>query len=348
MSINPFHHSLETIPASPIEVDARPIPSPSERGFLDEELATVHYLPYSGDRRNPTGDPYVINQLFHTAHGAVHVPHASEPVKYTLTVPAEVVHPTIHLIVPGFGGFKSSSRGLRNSLSQHQGTAAISFEPPRQGRLLEDLFDAQRLHTDTIDAILDDVAYNEQLQDIDSAAQLDLSSVVLDPHSMGSLSATRYALAHSQNVKSITYIESVGLEDPRPWRFMSRLLPAIIQDIGPSIAKGELRDYGTHSDLLLKAIHYYGRNPLRTVGEIASCMKGDIRDSVIALKAAGVKQAMLYGDRDPLLPAELSVNASAHLVDHCEVMPNAGHAAPQAQAQRVASRLALISRKLAS
>lgn len=349
MSIHPFHHRAETMPTSPAELAAFQIPSQPERGFFDEQAeqwATVHHLPYPDDRRTQQDDPYTKEQLFQAAHGSVAVKYAHDPVKYTITIPTDVVHPTAHLIVPGFGGFKRSSRGLRNAFSLHQSTAAISFEPPRIGNRLHDLFDSQRLHTDTIDAILNDLPNNVQLRDTANGNKLDLGSVVLDAHSMGGLSATRYAMAHPDNVKLLTYLEAVGLEDPRLMRFLPRLLPTILKDIGPSLRDGEFDEDGNNPRILLNALHYYARNPVRTIGEMGSCVSADIREQVVALGMLGVKRAMLYGGSDALIPAEPSVTSSGRLVDHCEVMREVGHAGPQTQATRVSARLAGISRKL--
>ncbi|HVC35944.1 MAG TPA: alpha/beta hydrolase [Candidatus Dormibacteraeota bacterium] len=313
--------------------------------FSEPQLAEVFSL--SGERIDPTNDHLV---PFYLAHGEVQVPGAKEPVKYTISVATDLKSPNLHLIVPGFGGSKWTSKRMRNAFSSEESSAAASYQPARVSSSLEShlsgLLDAQKLHVDTIGAIIDDLPQNKQLEDLPNHSDISLDKVVLDAHSMGFIAASRYALAHPQNVALINSIAGVGLEEPSPGRFARRYLPAIKDELLPAIMQAQFGEDYSSLDIACRAIRYYGRNPLRTVGEMISCMVADVRPQMTALRILGVKLGMLCLEKDKLLPPKLSIEGASQLVDHYEVILDAGHIAPQTKPLEVAHRLSQITHRL--
>lgn len=303
--------------------DLQLVPSPGEEGFLDG-----------------IGD-------FVLAHGTVEVPGAGDPVKYTVSVPEKLDSPVVHVIVPGFGGVKRSSRGLRNALASLENLVAISFEPARGGGIVRDLLNAQKVHADTLSAILQDLPDNEELQETPNGHELDLSQAVLLPHSMGSLSATERARLYPDETQSVIYMGSVGLGPKVMLGFIPRLLMSSSQDVAGKYAQGKLVPGANRLDLAYRAARYYLLNPRRTVGEIGSCFTADIRKPVRLLDILGVNTAALYFDADRLVPTDKSTIAQVEeMVQICEVMEGYGHLAPQRHPFEVAARLGSISGRL--
>jgi hypothetical protein len=97
-----------------------------------------------------------------------------------------------------------------------------------------------------------------------------------------------------------------------------------------------------------RALRYYGVNPVRTIGEMVSCMGADYRPHLAALGEMGVKRALYLPENDQLIPALSSVKGASHLVDHWEIAEGLDHLAPQTKPLRVASDLARISLKLSN
>lgn len=129
--------------------------------------------------------PFEGSNGFTLAHGAVDVPGAYDPVRYTVSVSHTPSSPVMRMIVPGFGGMKRSSRELRDALAEQEGLTTISLEPPRNGGLVHDVLDPQRVHVDALAAILQDLPNNEQLDEARNGYSLNFGQVILLPHSMG-------------------------------------------------------------------------------------------------------------------------------------------------------------------
>lgn len=276
------------------------------------------------------GTPYSL------AHGLVRVPHALLPVKYTVSVPEKTQDARPHVVVPGFSGFKKSSRMERDALAEDHGRVAISYEPARYGGPINDLRDPQKLHSDTISAIAQDLCTNKQLQAVQNGDKLDFSKLILLPHSMGGLAATRVAAERSNDVDAIIYKASVGMEQAKLFRFFGRLLESIPEEIGPAIQHGEFGEAFTPKEICQKAATYLLSNPLRTSGEILSCFRANLRPMLPVLRAYNVKTGMILFDNDRLIPAQLSFEHCGSEVDMCKRLPDFDHLAPQTKGKIVA------------
>lgn len=302
----------------------------------------------------PANDPHPdgladVNTNFVLAHGAVEVPGAPAPVKYTVSAPENLASTVMHVIVPGFGGVKRSSRGLRNALAEQENLLSLSFDPARGGGWLQDVLDAQRVHADTLGAILQDLPDNKELKDIPNADKIDFGQAVLLPHSMGSLAATEHARLHPNEAKAVTYMGSIGLEGSVGLDFIPRLAKSTSHDVAGKYVQGKLVPGGHRLHLAYRTAQYYLLNPRRTLGEIADCLTADIQKPVRLLDVLGVKTAALYFGADRLVPVTPhSIHKAKQMVDLCEVMQGYGHLAPQRHPYEVAARLGSISARLES
>jgi pimeloyl-ACP methyl ester carboxylesterase len=251
------------------------------------------------------------------------------------------------MIVPGFGGFKRSSRKIRNALAQNEEFAAVSYEPSRHGGIRNDLLAAQKVHIDTVNVIIQDLADNQQLQDIPASHDIDYDRVVLVPHSMGGLPAVEHAYRHPEDVSRIILMATVGSEAAVKLGFVPRLGFSVKNELVPSAARGKFGGIKDGGIMLSRAVKYYGSNPVRTVGEIASCMLADQREKIEALGELGVKTALYLLGSDELIPAERSASAAGDLVDYVEIAEGLNHLAPQTCYEQVATDVSRISQYLA-
>jgi pimeloyl-ACP methyl ester carboxylesterase len=281
-------------------------------------------------------------------HGSVSVPGTDEPVRYTVGLPDDPQDPHFHMFVPGFGGFKRTSRKIRTTLSQAEEIATISYEPARNGGIVNDLISPQQVHIDTINAIAQDLPRNPRLQELPASHDIDYSQLVLLPHSMGGLPAIEHSLKHTADVSRLIMIATVGNEPPVKLGFVPRLGFSLINEIAPAAIKSDLSDVKDGLAMLTRTVKYYGSNPIRTTGEIASCMLADKRERLKKLGALGVKTALYLPEHDKLIPANVSMEASGALVDYIEIAAGINHLAPQTRYDRVGADIARISRHLAS
>ncbi len=280
-------------------------------------------------------------------HGSVPVPGCEGETPWTLNIPHELDSPSIHLIVPGFGGFKRSSRDLRNTLSAQEKFASLSFDPVRKSGE-SDLWDSQKAHKDTIPAILADLASNRELRNTAKGGGLDMSKVVLVPHSMGGISAVEHAVRKPSEVSHMVLMAIVGLEGKVGLGYGPRLVNSGRREIMPAISRGSFGGWSNAPNMAKRAFKYYLGNPSRTIGEVASLFEVDLRPQVAAIGALGIGLAMYHFERDELVDSERSINRSGDLVDHTEIALGLDHLAPQTHPWRVAADVGRISRHLAA
>lgn len=278
---------------------------------------------------------------FTLAHGQVKLTGIDKPVSYTASVPANLELELAHILVPGFGGFKRPYRAIRDTMSSQENILTISYDPSRQSVNPED---PQQIHADTVSAIAQDLPNNKMLAEVLDGRTINLSLIALILHSMGSIAGTRHALSHPGETALLTYLESIGMEDPKSWRFIRRLPSSVPRELVPGLVMGGIDGF-SNVKAPLRVANYFLSNLGQTKGEITSCHEADLRPSVIELGVLGVKRAMLYGGKDRLVPAELAIEGAGHLVDHCEVAPELDHFGPQKKPRETAAYIGNISRK---
>lgn len=271
-------------------------------------------------------------------HGQVVV--GRNTVLYTVEVPAELSHEGIAVLVPGFGGIKATSRGLRRELAQC-GITTASYEPARNQPAIPSA--AQAVHIATLEAISSDLPKNQRLRSTPSVKDIDLNRKILVPHSMGGAAANPYALEHSDEVEEIEYIATVGLGPPTVAQLLkdipAELIPSLIHEVAPYLFSKEI---DLDAKNLMRILNYFLRHPLRTAIETQSCLSTDLTAGAAELTDRGVVQNYLGFEHDILVPP--SDDIFEH-VDRYEVMLRAGHLAFQLKPYLVAKAIVSFLRR---
>jgi hypothetical protein len=260
-----------------------------------------------------------------------------EPVQHTTEFPEEgdLVYPGIVHIVNGFGGYKATSRWLRYYLAE-LGFITSSSTPLRvsDGMSLDDLRDSQALHAKSHEVIQRAVVENDELAHAPNSDLIDTSRKLWLPHSMGGLSVARFVDETQDKADGIVNLMAVGFGSPSLWQVLTKVPSKIPAGITKELAPYLRSDY-LDVDIvnLVKIASYYGRNPLRTIGEAYSCLTEDVREKTDRIRQNGIKVGYLAAKYDCLVPADDSI---ANYVDDYRVLINAGHLAPQLKPKLVA------------
>ncbi len=269
-----------------------------------------------------------------TTHGEVVV--AGTTVEYTIESPPEdhIVYEGLAIIAPGFGGFKRTSRPLRHEMAL-AGVVSVSYSPVRRDdhSLWSRLARSQQAHADTITAVASDIA-DQDFSDTD-VPPVDVTRRVLLPHSMGGLATAQHASDTPHGTtEAIINLAAAGFGSPTIPELLEtipkNLHHAVFKELIPFVMSGKV---DVTPQNFWRFLHYYGVNPTRTIGEIYACLSTDVRPTVWQLGRQGVLSAFLAFEHDALIPPHDNLGDT---VDYYEVMPGAGHMAPQLKAKEVA------------
>ncbi|HSX44793.1 MAG TPA: hypothetical protein VLF39_01615 [Candidatus Saccharimonadales bacterium] len=277
------------------------------------------------------------------AHGQVDVGRV--PISYTAGLPEQRIYDGWASFEPGFGGLKSTSRPLRNALSE-LGLITVTYGPARNDNdnPWTRLTRSQDTHIQTIEAIANDISKNPAIKrTAPDYKTIDFDRQVLIPHSMGGLAAVPYAEKqinndnHNTSIDAIISLSSAGYGSPS-FKQIAHAIPlgvgrAIRDELVPGLKNTDIAINPTN---LARIIHYYGRNPGRTIGEALSCLTQDVRPAVKRLGEQGVKTAFIAFENDILIPPNEQIS---DVVDLYHVMPDSGHSAPQFEPKRVANMI---------
>lgn len=282
------------------------------------------------------------NQITHIS-GSVSVPGAEKPVEYSGSMPDQLHSRLTNIVVPGFGGVGGSYVRFADAMAAQEGVFTISFTPARSSQKLSD---PQRVHSDTIAAITQNLPNNNELDNTQNGTDIDFSQVTTVLHSMGGIPGTRYALKNPGEVANAVYMNSVGLERSRlPGRYLMRIGPCAATEMLPAFINGDFKDFRNITTAWRMGKHLLG-NMGQTGGEIITCHTSNLLENIVELGKLGVKRAMFYGGKDHLVPAEPSVKLAGHLVDYCLVAPELDHFGPQKKPEITAGYIGNILREL--
>lgn len=261
-------------------------------------------------------------------HGSVRVPGMREDIGWTLEVPEDyVAYEGLVLLIPGLGCIKRYSRGERHA-NAVAGEPTISYEPPRLStNTAEDILHADKLQGRAADAVLSNVQLLfKGLPVVPNADHIDPHRVTLSSHSMGGYAATNVGLWRSGEIDAAIYKAAAGFGSPS-WRALHQL------KLGRTV--GEIIDYLDSEQVevtprnIWRSVHYFARNPGRTLGEVVTCLTRDITEEVVALGEEDVPTAYLGFEHDGLVPVQPVEPTIRKVVDIFELMPGMGHLAPQ-------------------
>lgn len=260
--------------------------------------------------------------------------------EWTIEIPDNLSYDGLVIFINGFGASKASSRPFRHAAAQ-AGMATATFKPARKDgkSIVHRSLQPQHLHVENLEAVYSGILNNNDniLNKIAGKKDIDLEKILLVPHSMGGLPATKFADAHHNQVDKIVNLATVGYGTTTlshmARRVPSGLLPSLRHELLPALMNGDIEMSPRH---LLDEMKYFGTDITRPIFEGLSCIKSDVRPKVEKLRKVGVGVLYLGFEHDILVSPDTKV---AEYVDLHRVMQNAGHLAPQRKARKVVSEI---------
>jgi len=256
-------------------------------------------------------------------------------IQYTAEFPTALNYPGFVFIVNGFGGYKATSRGLRSALAD-EGFVTCTATPPRvsDNPSWDDFRDSQSLHARVHAQVQIKLSSHPRLAKMPNADLLDADKALWLPHSMGGLSVARFVHESPDSAEGIVNLMAAGYGSPNLhrilWDVPRNLIPALRKELVPYLSS----DYiDVDIKNLYRILSYYLHNPLRTVGEIRSCLNEDVRERIADVRSTGRQVGYIAAKYDCLVPEDPSI---ASHVDDYVVLANAGHLVPQLKPQLVA------------
>ncbi len=260
------------------------------------------------------------------------------PVAWTLDIPLNLTSPDMTVFIPGFGGFKATSREPRRALAA-EGNASLSYGPARScgSSVVQRLLHSADTHVATLEAITDSVVHHEDAKKTLSTFGVNPLSQWLVSHSMGSSSGTPYAIRHPDRISGITHLGAVGYGSPTPLDLLRKLplgiAPGIAHELMPYLKSGHV---DVHIRSLFQALGYYAQDPIRTLGEARTCLTTDLRDDTKSLSDLHINTGYIAAEHDCLVtPPE----GNTELFHHFGIMPGSGHLFPQLKAAVMARQV---------
>lgn len=271
---------------------------------------------------------------YQSIHDSVVV--AGSTIQFTVEVPDKITHEGVGIIANGFGGFKSTARGLGRTLAE-LGLPSVRYETLRKDdtSLLKRFKDPQEAHVMVLEAITSGLKANRDLlRRVKQEQSIDLERQRLLGYSMGNAAVMLYALEHDQDIEAVVSMMGVGYGSPNLAdlaKNLPRKIPAALwHELRPYLGSGEI-DVDLKS--LIKFIRYYFSHPTRTASEMYSCLSIDLRPAAQELGRLGVRNTYLAGEYDCLVPPDDSIEAYVGLYS---VMPGGGHLLPLLKPLRTA------------
>jgi hypothetical protein len=283
------------------------------------------------------------NGPLHFLHGQIKV--CGEKVQWTFAAPEVISTEAVSAFIPGYGGFKSSSRGPRNAFAQ-SGQPCISYGPVRNDNesLFNNLTIPQAAHIKTIEAVMADVEETVGGKfDFPNHDQFDFGRQILIPHSMGGAAAFPYATKNVSKIERIDAIATVGFGSPT----ISQLIETFPKYLSGKMPT-ELRPLFFHKDPRKTAANfmrinaYYFRRLDRTAGEAWSCLTTDLREDSSQLQENGVSINYTSLEHDGLIPPNEGI---ARYVGRYGLMLNVGHLAPQKYPHETVAAVTILNSK---
>lgn len=286
--------------------------------------------------------PHQSNGDFFTQyHASIKVPGSCEAVPLTINIPRNgPSSPLLHLVVPGLGGIRQAYERPSAALARYGNLTTAYYDP---SRFDTDPIHPQRLHANTVAAVLEHVANSEKLRALPGANQIDRNQFVAIGHSMGNYAAVVHANRHPGELAVVSMFQPVGVEYPHLFRFGRRLERSGKREIVPALLRGmsggNLPELGAFA---LAEARYLLANPVRTGAEAISCLRADLAGRILQARADGTKIALFTGDRDELIPEEttLARAMALGLADYIRALKNMDHLGPQKQPVRFAHEVA--------
>lgn len=272
-------------------------------------------------------DLSVAQEPVYHAHGMVAV--GKDTVRYTIAATESCDPSYMTILVNGLGGFKSSSRGWRDTNARDANEVTISFSPARNDGIKNNLFDPQRAQVEALACIVTDAKTNPDVQNLPNGDRIDFDRIRLTGQSLGGLPVARFAAEGDGRVEAATFIVSAGFNNGNAlghlghvavnlFDFLKADCTALLQS--PHVGDGFRRN-------MLRMLKH-NRRADRTAGELISALWSNISETVLALDAI---TCGIESKPDTLVPANSRLS---EIVDYYK-LANFGHLGPQINPKEV-------------
>ncbi len=242
--------------------------------------------------------------------------------------------PLIFPFFSGFGGIQFSSEPFSNAMAQlDMGT--LTIEPIRKDdrSACERLFDPHAIQLEAMDIALEGLA---DATGIRLSSDVDGTKAVPLGHSMGGEPVIAFAEEHLKETYLAIMLATIGYGSPDVRSIAKNLtrprkvVAAITEEFAPFL---RIPEVPKNVQSLGKAAGYFILNPLRTVGEIGSCLTSDLTQRSQTLDENGVP--VVYGQPvyDVLVQG---LEGARNAVTVVSEIDRAGHLFVQAKPNRAA------------
>lgn len=260
--------------------------------------------------------------------------------EWTIEIPENLSYDGLVIFINGFGASKASSRPFRNAAAK-AGMTTATYKPARKDgkSIIHRSLQPQHLHAENLEAVYSGILNNSDkiLNKVAGKKDINLEKILLVPHSMGGLPATKFAVSHHAQVDKIMNLATVGYGTTTlshmARKFPNGLLPSIRHELLPALMNGDIEMSPKH---LLDEAKYFGTDVTRPIFEGLSCIRSDVRPRIERLRKLGVGVLYLAFEHDILVAPDEKV---ANYVDLHRIMSNAGHLAPQRKAPKVVEEI---------
>lgn len=160
------------------------------------------------------------------------------------------------------------------------------------------------------------------------------TGMIVQGQSMGGETATSFCEDRTDECDALVLFATIGFGSPS----ISSLIKNVPKDIIPGITEElipflSLPNVKTSATNALKVVRYFVIDPLRTGGEIVSCLTSDLRHRVTELRDAGLPVMYVQPEFDALVQGG---EEAERWVDLMLVMEGAGHIVLQAKPHKAA------------
>lgn len=191
--------------------------------------------------------------------------------------------PRVYGLFSGFGGIKASSGPFSNAMAK-SGMDLLTVEPIRADdrSCKERLFDPHAIYMEAVSGALDQL---KEETGISPNRRKNGTKLITIGHSMGGEPALRYAEEHHKVTEAVVLIATIGFGSPNIKEIFKKLpsgiIPSITEEFIPFFKSDEME---ISICALKKAIGYFASNPMRTIGEVGSCLTSDQNERVHRLR----------------------------------------------------------------
>ncbi len=231
----------------------------------------------------------------------------------------------------GFGGVQFSSIPYAEAVAQ-RGIGTLTIESIRD----DGSSASERLwtpHHVQVEAMHHAITIVEKRTGIGPGTEHN-TRLLVQGHSMGGETATSFCEDRTKECDALILFATIGFGSPSILSLLKNvpqdIIPGITEELIPFLSLPNVRTSATNA---LKVVRYFVIDPLRTSGEVISCLTSDLRHRVTELRDAGLPVIYVQPEFDALVQGG---EEAERWVDLMVVMEGAGHIVLQAKPHKAA------------